>query len=86
MEQFKVIMELLGSVSLLFIGISLCVWGPMILKAIHRVERQNIKGWMENLEGWERHLDLELRKAKALSAHLQSLVPPESKSEPKDVN
>ena len=76
MELFKVVMEILGSLSMMFVGISMCVWGPMIMKAIQRVE-------LRQTEQWERHYDFEVKKAKALVEISGMVLHP---AEPRDVN
>ena len=76
MELFKVVMELLGSLSMMFVGISMCVWGPMILKAIHRVEKHQV-------EQWERHYNFEVKKASAVIQRMGLEIAP---VKPKDVN
>ena len=76
MELFQAIMELLGSLSMMFVGISMCVWGPMLLRAIHRVEKHQV-------EQWERHYNFEVKKANAVLERMGLEIAP---AERKDVN
>lgn len=76
MELFHVIMDILGSLSMLFVAGSMCLWGPMLLKAIHRMERRQD-------EQWERHYEFEVKKARAIMNAAGMKLHP---VEPRDVN
>ena len=58
MELFKIMMELVGSVAMLVVAVSVLTWGPVILKAVHRSEERNLRMW-------ERYYNLEKTKADA---------------------
>lgn len=68
MEMFRALMELLGSVSLIFVAVSMCVWAPMIMTSLRRIEKYN-------LEAWVRHFEFEQKKLDALARHMRKEEP-----------
>lgn len=82
METLKAIADLLGNVSMLFIAMSMCVWGPLLLRAIHKSELRNLKSWERHFEFELKKSEFEVRKAKAFMAR----VHPTEEMAPEDVN